>query len=166
VWGKVIFTLNQNNVKPVRLLIDDNIIFQVNNFVQNKSFIPESGGVLIGSQVIDKQDYILNIITVPQRNDIRKRYKYFRNKKYHQDIIDNIWLSSNGLSNYIGEWHTHPQELPEPSAKDINNWKKRIKHPTFYLDRLFFIILGTQHLRVWTGARGDSIIKELLYEKE
>ena len=38
-----------------------------------------------------------------------------------------LWEQSNELIGYLGEWHTHPQRIPYPSALDLRESKKIAK---------------------------------------
>lgn len=48
---------------------------------------------------------------------------------------------------YIGEWHTHPQEVPSPSHIDLDEWETLA---TSRADRrpLFAVVVGRQNLHV------------------
>lgn len=83
----------------------------------------EAGGVLLG--------YVrgghLEVIraTSPQPSDVRRRTRYDRNDKAHQDLADLLWKQSEGEIRYLGEWHTHPEDKPTPSGVDISGWHHR-----------------------------------------
>lgn len=83
----------------------------------------EAGGVLLG--------YVrgghLEVIsaTPPQPGDVRRRTRYDRNDKTHQEMADLLWEKSDGGIRYLGEWHTHPEDMPTPSGIDISGWQHR-----------------------------------------
>ncbi|MGE7713240.1 Mov34/MPN/PAD-1 family protein [Priestia megaterium] len=120
----------------------------------------EAGGVLLGRFLSQSNDVVIDKITVPMKNDIRTRFFFKKNRVDHQSIIDKVWKKSDGTCNYLGEWHTHPEEHPTPSAHDKNEWKKILKHTVCDSDKLFFIIIGTKSISVWVGFKNDlKIIK-------
>ena len=49
---------------------------------------------------------------------------------------------------YLGEWHTHPERAPIPSAIDRNEWKVIAAART---TPMLFLILGTMGLP-WLGV--------------
>lgn len=56
------------------------------------------------------------------------------------------------MTTYLGEWHTHPEEIPTPSVIDRIGWAKKLLADSFS-EAIFFVILGTTTVRVWEGAR-------------
>jgi integrative and conjugative element protein (TIGR02256 family) len=54
---------------------------------------------------------------------------------------------------YFGEWHTHPQEDPFPSQRDIRNWKNLMKKSNTETKILLFIIAGIDIYKIWIGDR-------------
>jgi integrative and conjugative element protein (TIGR02256 family) len=65
----------------------------------------------------------------------------------HRAIARRLWRGSGGLTRYIGEWHTHPQEDPSPSSIDLDEWRKLAK---LRLDErpLLAVIVGQSSLYV------------------
>ena len=47
----------------------------------------------------------------------------------------------------MGEWHTHPENIPEPSLIDKKNWKKIWNQKED--GDLFNVIVGTKEIRIW-----------------
>ena len=64
-------------------------------------------------------------------------------------------------SMYVGEWHTHPQEIPIPSGQDIKNWKKLARKANSEVDIFFFVIIGTVNIGIWSLERKTSQIKQI-----
>ena len=82
----------------------------------------ESGGVLIGER--RGKSIIVKRVTTPFSGDSSSRCLFIRNDVRHQISICDANKESDGSSNYIGEWHTHPEDNPYPSAMDFSNWMK------------------------------------------
>lgn len=110
-------------------------------------------GVLLGREIMNSLNVIIDKITETSEHDIQKKYYFFRDNKYHQTQIKNEWENSKGTCNYIGEWHTHLEEYPNPSSKDIKEWKKALKNFKFDRETLFFIIIGTKEIAIWEGNK-------------
>jgi integrative and conjugative element protein (TIGR02256 family) len=126
-------------------------------FVQDDRHKPEAGGVLIGRYIRDSTDIVIDEATVPMEGDHRRRFSFWRTRQPHQQALDQAWLESGGTSTYLGEWHTHPEDIPEPSEIDLKNWQSRLKKDIFSGDILFFIIIVIKFLRVWEGNKTTLI---------
>jgi integrative and conjugative element protein (TIGR02256 family) len=74
------------------------------------------------------------------------------------------WQEQQRTMAYLGLWHTHPEEDPTPSSVDRNDWKQAVSQDTFEGERLFFPIIGTQRIRVWSLTRQGSFeeLKEMI----
>jgi integrative and conjugative element protein (TIGR02256 family) len=144
-----IFTLSDGG----KLEISSHALSRMLAFVQDTRRKPEAGGVLIGRYIRDSRDIVIDEVTVPMVGDRSLRFNFWRARKRHQQALDQAWLLSGGTSTYLGEWHTHPEDIPEPSDTDIKNWQSRLKQDIFSSDTLFFIIIGIANLRIWSGCR-------------
>ena len=142
-----------------KLEISNHAISQMLAYVQERKCKPEAGGVLIGRYIRNSLDIIIDEVTVPMKGDRRQRFRFWRARKRHQQVLDQFWVKSGGTSNYLGEWHTHPEDIPTPSNTDIKNWKRHLKQDIFSGDALFFIILGISYLRIWEGNKYDKSIQ-------
>lgn len=81
----------------------------------------EAGGILLG-HVRGAHLEILEA-TEPTSQDRRLKYFFERMIHGHKGLAERRWRESNGLVRYIGEWHTHPQNIPTPSSIDVNEWQ-------------------------------------------
>lgn len=102
----------------------------------------ESGGVLLGRYLKDSLDVVVDFVTTPKENDSSTEVFFFKNKDEHQAVIDEKWEHSKGTCNYLGEWHTHPQDHPTPSSTDIKTWIRLVKETHFEFGELYFVIIG------------------------
>ncbi|BAZ18985.1 hypothetical protein NIES4071_108700 (plasmid) [Calothrix sp. NIES-4071] len=141
-----------------KLEISSHALSQMLAYVQNTRCKPEAGGVLIGRYIASSFDIIIDEVTVPMKGDRMQRYRFQRARKRHQQVLDQTWLSSGGTSNYLGEWHTHPEDVPTPSNTDIKNWQRHLKYDTFNAENLFFIIIGIQNIQIWEGSKSNISI--------
>lgn len=122
-------------------------------------------GVLLGREIANTSDIIIDEITEPSKDDVQKKFYFFRDKKYHQKKIVEEWKKSDGTCNYLGEWHTHLENIPEPSSTDIKEWKKALKKFKYDGNELFFIIIGIKEISVWEGNKLDLSIEKLSESK-
>ncbi|PKP11478.1 MAG: hypothetical protein CVU08_12195 [Bacteroidetes bacterium HGW-Bacteroidetes-3] len=94
----------------------EDVLLLMSKFKQTKHKQHEAGGILLG-QVKENCIYITRI-SFPSNHDKSSRYSFWRNKNNAQAIIDYEFHNSNNRTIYLGEWHTHPEELPTPSNTD------------------------------------------------
>ncbi|WP_300351565.1 Mov34/MPN/PAD-1 family protein [Clostridium sp.] len=118
----------------------------------------EAGGMLIAS--INRIDYKIEIndCTTPLEEDKRSFLGFKRSEK-HNEILNKKWKESNYKKLYIGEWHTHPQNIPSPSFQDKVSWKKLITRSVTDSEYLLFIIVGIKSLEIWVGDKNIKSIE-------
>ena len=135
-----------------QLIISRNALGTILTYRQLVSSSHEAGGVLLGRYSVGSEDIVIESATTPQARDKSSRHRFHRAKQPHQKLIDGAWEKSGGVTTYLGEWHTHPEEVPTPSAIDRVGWTKKsiIDH---FSEAIFFLIVGTTTVRVWEGAR-------------
>lgn len=85
----------------------------------------EAGGVLIGER--RGGSFVVKEVTTPSSKDRSSRFHFVRKFFHHQLNVVNANRRSGGTSNYLGEWHTHPQDQPYPSNIDFKNWKSSLR---------------------------------------
>lgn len=141
--------------------INSSVLEQMLSYKQVERGSLEAGGVLLGYYLLESEDIIANRISIPMPGDLRSKTRFFRNKNSHQKIINDIWNETDGRCNYLGEWHTHPENDPNPSSIDIKSWKNKLKTTHFQENYLFFIIIGIKIISVWEGNKLNLIIKKL-----
>ena len=117
-------------------------VFERNVQVGN---LPESGGVLLGT--VHERGLLVTVATTPTRLDRQFRYLFERLPFGHRAIARRLWRSSDGKTRYIGEWHTHPQDIPTPSGIDLDEWQALA---SVRIDRrpLLAVIVGRKALHI------------------
>ena len=131
------------------------------SYIQTRKTSPEAGGVLLGRYLLETHDVVVDWATGPKQKDRRGRFSYIRQPAGHQIVIDAQWHTSHGTCHYLGEWHTHPETVPRPSSVDQMNWKRLLRSHSGDNDPLYFVIVGTQTIKVWQGYK-NSLQIELL----
>ena len=144
-----------------RIKLSVGAIRVIETFQQVKISAPESGGVLLGRFIRNSKDIIIDKVSVPMKGDTQTRYTFKRVSPLHQKMIDDEWSKSKGTCNYLGEWHTHPEEFPCPSGVDKKDWKRKLRSDVFSSRFLYFLIAGTVEINVWEGDRRTLEIKQL-----
>lgn len=145
--------INDHNV--FMILIAPKALQVINKWRQTSNQ-SEACGVLLG-EIRNTSIKITNVST-PQPSDERFPTKYIRHIKGHQELVDDLHSKSNGTVNYVGEWHTHPENIPSPSSTDLESWKNTSTFFSLVDIPLVFFIAGIQG--DWLGI----MIKNTLYK--
>lgn len=135
-----------------RVLIEPDVLTRLEAYRQIRIDAPESGGIFLGY----RRGEHLHVVdlTEPHAPDRRLRFGFHRHADYHQKMAILKWEKSGCAMDYIGEWHTHPELNPTPSAVDIRNWR------AITLDRpnpMVFLIVGIR--TVWLGVGKGATYK-------
>ena len=145
--------------KDYYIKVNDNVLGIMSKHIQYKSEY-ESGGILIGSILIDGKTIEINDCTEPIEGDKSSRCGFYRCNK-HNECLDVKWKESNFIKMYLGEWHTHPQPIPTPSYVDKQSWKRLIKNSITESPIIIFIIVGTETIEIWIGNKMDNKLERL-----
>jgi integrative and conjugative element protein (TIGR02256 family) len=107
-----------------RLLLnfEDKVLAVFQEYIQQGHADNEAGGLLLG----EVRGEHLNILeaTIPTAHDKRMRYFFERLPLGHASVAQQLWTKSRGTVRYLGEWHTHPQDVPIPSGTDRSEWTR------------------------------------------
>ncbi len=144
-----------------RIKLSDSVIETLCQYIQVHKDSMESGGVLLGRFIKNSKDIVIDKITTPLKGDKQTRFSFKRIAPLHQQIITEEWLHSKGTCNYLGEWHSHPEDFPTPSGVDIRDWKRKLKKDVFSARYLYFLIAGIKGIEMWEGDRRTLEIVKL-----
>lgn len=131
------------------VVIEENIKQMIANIQSEYDFKSEMGGVLAGLLDAEQNVFRITDMSFPYESDKRDRCHFSRNSSGHQEWMDKIWQESNQTKSYLGEWHTHDEDIPVPSRIDRNTWK-RISRQENNFDECFFMIIGRRTYGIWT----------------
>jgi integrative and conjugative element protein (TIGR02256 family) len=134
---------------------------QMDGTLQEDPKACEAGGVLLGRIIEERPDFVVDAVTKPTRWDKRGRTRFDRAERPTQSKIVKAWKASLGERNYLGEWHTHPEDDPTPSSIDKAGWRRLARTARFEQHVLFFVIAGLERKRAWEVSRGGKVITEL-----
>ena len=146
-----------------RIEIENGLIQCMQQYRQTNALSPEAGGVIFGRELIDTDNLIINNMTEPYEHDKRSRFSFRRKDIGHIDYYKRIYDESGGIIKYVGEWHTHPEKIPNYSFLDKREWMKILKKKPA-IAPLYFIIIGIEVWRIWKVAAFNKL-PELLYEE-
>lgn len=143
-----------SRIRDGRLALNPKALMVMSSFRQDTLDKREAGGVMLGRHILDSSDVVVDEVTVPMSGDQRSRTSFFRGRVNHQQAIDEAWRQSGGTCTYLGEWHTHPEAIPNPSWVDLREWQRKLHEDVYAGAGLFFVIVGINLTRVWEGRRG------------
>lgn len=103
--------------------IELSVTEMLETYIQDGASDDEAGGILIGRRTVSGH-IVVSEASTPQSTDERSRFGILRNRVGHQEMARERWQSSKGELDYVGEWHTHPEDIPCPSIIDRADWMK------------------------------------------
>ncbi|WP_110975951.1 Mov34/MPN/PAD-1 family protein [Acinetobacter sp. WCHAc060042] len=108
----------------------------------------EACGIIIG-EIRSKSLRVIDI-SPPAEDDERSIYSFYRKSKNHQIYLNKVHDISNGVLQYIGEWHTHPEVQPRPSNCDYKGWSQLMFNEQFNeLPKLLWIASNKSYKDDW-----------------
>lgn len=107
------------------------------SYRQRRWFSKEAGGQLFANVQDDLWEIVL--ATGPRSTDRRGRFSFWPDRRREQLEIEQYF--ANGLT-YVGDWHTHPEKVPQPSNDDLVSIRNVVRESTFYTSGLLLCIVG------------------------
>lgn len=130
-------------------------------YCQHDAIASEAGGVLLGRFIQGTSDIVVDDVTMPGEGDTASRFAFRRGRRRTQQLIDQAWHDSGGTRNYLGEWHTHPEDDPTPSPTDRKNWQRIAAMAHYEQESLFFVIVGRKYTRIWEASKSSGTLFRL-----
>lgn len=153
--------LTFRNARGDGFKLPEEIVRQLQDYIQHEANVSEAGGVLLGRYIVASDDVVVDQITTPAKGDKRTRLLFIRSKQGHQGLTHQAWSATKGTRHYLGEWHTHPESDPTPSKVDLLNWNRLLAYYRFDPDPLYFVIVGIEAIAVWQGHKTNLGIEKL-----
>lgn len=108
---------------------------QVDKFYPN-----ECGGIFIG-KVINDSTATIEKMVLPKKFSSTPVY-FVRLTGFINKLLKNIFTKYNGEVIYLGEWHSHPNGSPTPSATDLNAMQEISINPDIRIQTPLLLIVG------------------------
>ncbi|GAA4456479.1 Mov34/MPN/PAD-1 family protein [Rurimicrobium arvi] len=109
----------------------------------------EFGGFLIGFYSEDYRQLNITDHILPDKYK-GTRYLFERDATGIDDKLKEFY-NQNPQKYYVGEWHTHPDNLPIPSSTDIDAMKSIAAHGDVAIKNPALLIIGYNHSKVEIG---------------
>lgn len=147
------YKLNEYNI-----FISENVLTNLHVFKQDEDRKPESGGILLGEICGNK--VVIDRLSIPNEKDKFSRFKFVRNLIIAQSIINYEYYNSGYRRIYLGEWHTHPEQHPNPSHTDLKMIKKVFKQSRLNKAFVLLLIQGVEtiYLGLYDGNNIESVL--------
>lgn len=101
------------------VLIEPAVLTLLSHHRQLSRNAREAGGVLLGHA--RGQHFHVLIATRPGPDDQRSRTSFHRRDKlHHQQFFSS--RKKDPFTAYLGDWHSHPEDIPAPSSLDQSEW--------------------------------------------
>lgn len=145
---ELVFTDHHDN----HVVVMSNVVRRLYPYRQLHAASTEAGGILIGER--RSRHIVITDISEPGHGDMRSRNRFTRKGEHHRHKVNESFRISGGYQNYVGEWHTHPEDHPHPSCLDMKSWRTGLSAS----QPMVMLIIG--RLSVWAGQKeGDDISK-------
>ena len=133
----------------VGVLMDQQVLAKVRAIADQSFYRQEVGGILIGCR---RASYIHVIdASSPQPQDRASPVRFWRSPIGHQAFATAAWRRSKGHVGYLGEWHSHAEAHPSPSAIDRGSWAKTYR---LHQRPLVNLIVGQE--TIWISIQTSS----------
>jgi integrative and conjugative element protein (TIGR02256 family) len=120
------------------IILSDHVLQQFDSSRQRKPGLAEAGGQLFAS--LADGHIRIEKATGPRKSDKRGRTHFLPDRRAEQKEI--ATMHAAGL-HYVGDWHTHPQPVPAPSATDLRSMRECVSQSRHDLNAFIMIIVGT-----------------------
>lgn len=104
---------------------------------QTRFYHREAGGQLFGRAAGSR--WKVARATGPGREDRRSRFGFRPDRGREQREIDEYHALG---FDYLGDWHTHPQDIPRPSMRDVESIDDIVQKSTLEMSGLLLCIVG------------------------
>ena len=127
------------------LVIMPSVVSRLLKYRQMDESSNEAAGVLIGER--RGAHLVIYEVSEPGKGDIRSRYFVDRRGLHHQAAVDEAFVRTSGSLQYLGEWHTHPENRPTPSLKDLKTWSRHL----ISQEPMILLIVGRE--KIWAAKK-------------
>lgn len=155
------------DIDEEKIKICSSVLNVMKKYIQKEFFSVESGGIMIGKENMSNKNLIINNLTIPMSKDKQRHNRFFRKDKRHIEIFNTLHTESDKTLRYMGEWHTHPEAIPNFSSIDLNNWKKISSESLVEINH-YHIIVGFEAIRLWmySSKQNDTKLLTTIYWKD
>jgi len=118
----------------------DEILLTKLNEVSLVHYPNEFGGLLIGNYSQDRKEVFIKDSVLPKEYSSSK-FSFYRGIKGLKTQLKRLY-KKDPRQYYIGEWHSHPDNLPIPSGTDLLAFQEIVSHTEVFIENPILLILG------------------------
>jgi len=107
---------------------------------QQRFYARESGGQMFAR--LSENRWRIEVATGPRGGDRRGRFHFWPDRQAEQDEINRFY--DRGLE-FVGDWHTHPEDTPRPSRNDIKSVENIVRESFHSLPGILMCIVGRKN---------------------
>jgi integrative and conjugative element protein (TIGR02256 family) len=89
---------------------------------------------------LSEHEVVIIEATGPRTADRRSRFLYLPSRQEEQREINQMHRNS---LHFVGDWHTHPEPYPSPSASDLRTINEAVAKSQHHLNGFVMIIVGS-----------------------
>lgn len=147
-------------VGRVSINIEAQVLATFDAHRQRRFYQREAGGQLFAR--VRHDDWEIAAATGPRSRDRRGRFSFWPHRPSEQEEI----FEHHALGfDYVGDWHTHPEDVPTPSPDDFSSIAEVVRRSTHHLPGFLLLIVGRKPLPkgLWASFHtlgGNSVIAE------
>lgn len=104
----------------------------------------EFGGLLIGTYSHDRKEVFIMDTLLPKKYTSSK-FGFYREIKGIEKQLHKHY-KRKPCQYYIGEWHSHPDNLAIPSATDLKAFQDIVSHEEVLIENPILLILGVNKI--------------------
>jgi integrative and conjugative element protein (TIGR02256 family) len=139
-----------------RIVFTETVLERFAKYRQTRWWQREAGGQLFARLALP--EIVIAEASGPRRSDWRTRHGYRPNRRAEQREI--AARHPLGL-HFIGDWHTHPEDLPMPSPRDEESMREMFNESDHALNGFVLVIVGRLEfpggLAVWLYSGKTSM---------
>jgi integrative and conjugative element protein (TIGR02256 family) len=148
------------NVGRISIRIGPQALATFDAHRQRRFYQREAGGQLFAR--VRDNDWEIASATGPRSRDRRGRFSFWPHRPSEQEEI--FQHHALGLD-YVGDWHTHPEDVPTPSADDLSSIAEVVRRSTHHLSGFLLLIVGRRHFPIglWASFHalgGNRVVAE------
>lgn len=142
------------------LVFTDQVVGTFSKHRQLRFWQREAGGQLFG-RIRGPRIEVVEA-TGPRRTDRRTRTSYVPDRRAEQREIDDRF--GRGL-HFIGDWHTHPENIPRPSDPDVASLDDTVRRSVHGMLAFVLVVVGRRpapeglHVSLFRGDGGLHVLR-------
>jgi integrative and conjugative element protein (TIGR02256 family) len=124
-------------VRQISVSVESQVLATFDAHRQRRFYQREAGGQLFARVWDDKWEIVS--ATGPRSRDRRGRFSFWPHRASEQEEI----FEYHALGfDYVGDWHTHPEDKPNPSSDDRTSISEVVRRSTHHLPGFLLMIVG------------------------